>query len=68
MPAYGTEMLSRLMALAVALLPGFDTAIAAGLTPETTQAFERHIRTVEAQVDRRLTSGQFLWPRPVPVC
>jgi len=61
-------MLSRLMALAVALLPGFDTAIAAGLTPETTQAFERHIRTVEAQVDRRLTSGQFLWPRPVPVC
>jgi hypothetical protein len=61
MPAYETEMLCRLMVLAMALLPGFDMAIAAGLTPETTQAFERHIRTVEAQVDRRLASGQFLW-------
>jgi hypothetical protein len=46
--------------LAIALLPG-STTIAADLKPETTEAFNRYIRTVETRVDQRFASGRFLW-------
>ena len=61
MPGYVTEMPRYLIAIAIALLPGPATAMAADLNPETIKAFDRYIRTVETRVDQRLASGAFLW-------
>lgn len=47
--------------LAIVLLFHSAAAAAAGLKPETTEAFDRYIRSVETRVDQRLASGRFLW-------